>query len=266
MQIKQKIAKRLSKIDQKGKSEMITSIVGEFEPLTEEVLNKIDPSVIYAFQTAVDNGITRKDVVETMNNYIYSLGGSSNAQAEIRGLITYNRRGMDYWKPSTFISKIINHRYYKTMAKYIKSAKEFVDVIPDITIKQYLESKKVKLLAMATEQSNRANLKANEVKENAKDYLGDTAAKAKATGSIAKETGKDLGKTFVKAGQDIRKTFAETLKYTGEKISDANEKINKENDRIDSIGVPKIPKGEDKRTPGQKAADETAMRGDNEER
>ena len=261
-QLIQKSARRLSKLNSKGKSDLIAGVIGGFQPLTEEVLNKVDPSVIYAFQTAVDNGVPKKDVVETMNNYIYSLGGSSNAQAEIRGLITYDRNGMDYWKPSTFISKIINHRYYKTMAEYMKEAKDFATIIKDKkprSIREYLESRKIELLDKGID-------KATNMRDKAQDFIGQQVGKGKEkVDDIAQNINdtkaevKDALDDTAAKGKLAVSAFKQGYQVSQQIYQDGKTKI-------DNEGVPKIQKGEDRRTEAEKNADETLKEGNEEER
>lgn len=147
--IKQKAVRNMSKADSYTKSEMITDIAGDFMPLSEGVLDKIDANVLYGLQKALKYEIPREHVVEVMKEYIGALSGIQEAKDKINGLITYDRTGMDYWKPKTFIDKIINHRYYNTMAEYMEKAKDFVNVVADEkgrTLRSLITGKKTKLL------------------------------------------------------------------------------------------------------------------------
>lgn len=217
--IKPRKARKLAKSDRLTKQNMVTDINQEYIKLSDEVLEKMDPNVLNAFLEAIKSGISREDVIEMANKYMDALVGSSNAQADIKGLITYDRTNMDYWKPSTFLDKIINHKYYKTMARYMEKAKDFISVIEDkktAKAKGFFAKRKIKLLG-----------KGKDLVDNAKELAGDTASM---TIGIAEATKKSA------------KVFREEVKKA---VEDAN-----------SRGVPHITSGKDIRTEEEKIADE----------
>lgn len=227
--IKPRKAKKLAKSDRLTKQNMITDINQEYIKLSDEVLEKMDPNVLNAFQEAIKNGISREDVIEMTNRYMDALVGSSNAQADIKGLITYDRTNMDYWKPSTFLDKIINHKYYKTMSRYMEEAKGFVSVIEDKKAektKGFFAKRKIKLLD-----------KGKDLADNAKELAGDTASMAIGIAEATKKSAKVFREEVRKAGEDVN-----------------------------SRGVPHIASGKDVRTEEEKIADEKLKEGNGEER
>lgn len=155
LEVKQKVAKKISKSGNKEKLEMLRKVTGEKNlPPNSKMLAKIDANILYALQIAGDNGIDQETLRETAGNYIMALMGDSESKNEIAGLITYDRTGMDYWKPSTFIDKIINNRYYKTLEQHMLEAREFVKIKSDEkgkTLRQMLSSRKVKKLNAANQ-------------------------------------------------------------------------------------------------------------------
>lgn len=215
-EIKLKDIKRLAKANVAEKLNMIYNI-NDVGTLNRELIDRIDPSIIYAFQEAINDGVSRDDASKVMNNYLDSLAGSLNAQSEIRGLISYDRTGMDYWKPSTFIDKIRNHRYYKEMARYIDEARDFVTVKEDKIgkIRKFLQERTTKLLD-----------KGKEASENTKNVLGDTASMAKGIASAAKESAKDFRDRIGKVKEEVNnKGVSQQNNEPNEKATNQEEKI-----------------------------------------
>ena len=214
-EISLKEAKRISKMDASKKSELIDEIMGTKIPINAKYLNKIDANVLYALQKAGKDEIPQEELKEVMGNYVMALVGKPESKKEISGLITYDRTGMDYWKPSTFISKIVNHRYYKTLEKHMLEAREFVKIKQDVRgrlLKDLISGRKTQLL-------NTGKQKVEDIRTFAgktKDALGQGFEEGK-------ETARQKGEQF-------RKNLAEKIYSEGnETKGKANENLEQEN-------------------------------------
>lgn len=215
--IEKKDAKKISKLGNKEKLAMLRKITGENLPPNPKMLAKVDANVLYALQKAGENEIDKEDLKEVMGNYVMALAGDSDSKKEIGGLITYDRTGMDYWKPSTFIDKIVNHRYYKTLEEHMLNSISFVNVKQDErgkTLKQLLSRRKTKLL-------NSGKQKAEDVKtfaEKAKDALGQGLEEGKET---ARQKGEQFRKNLAEKihtdkGNETKEKADENLKQENE--------------------------------------------------
>lgn len=219
--LSQRTARNISKLDGVGKSKIISDVTGEDIQLADEVLDKVDPTVIYLLQEAQTIGyVAQEHVKEVINNYIGALSGISDAKENINGLITYDRTGMDYWKPKTFISKIINHRYYKAMAEHMDAAKDFVKIIKDKKgkgLRDLISGRKQKLLdagkAKASDLQKAAAQKVTGIADNTKTVVQGKAEGVKQAGkkfrnSLAAKLQVDEEKTLTDNSSDPKEQSA----------------------------------------------------------
>ena len=158
--------KQLMKQTPEEKEKMVREVLknSNIRNISKETLKLIDPNVIYAFQNAKKHKVEEKDVEKQVLGYIYALKGDKNYQDKLRGLITYDRTGMDYWKPSTFFSKIANGKWYKKLDSYSNKAKDFTDAIFDLPgkLRMALGKKDTKLLEKAKESTVDRNKRISE--------------------------------------------------------------------------------------------------------
>ena len=106
---------------------------------------------------------------------------------------------MDYWKPTTFFSKIVNGKWYKQLDTYSDKAKDFTDIIFDLPgkLRMALGKKDTKLLKKGKESAVDRNKR---ISENATKNLSgeqqktETKQNKKENWKIDKETAEKLRK------------------------------------------------------------------------
>lgn len=147
------VRKNLKNKDLYQMMETIGKMMPEYsnESINKEVLEKVDPNVIFALQRATDNyGVSKEQIGGVMSSYIKALNGEKQEGEKIKNFITYDRTKMDIWRTSSFLGKIINRKYFNELKKYQESAKEFVNIIEDTPRKKVTEwligSKPAKML------------------------------------------------------------------------------------------------------------------------
>lgn len=147
------VRKNLKNKDLDQMMETIGKMMPEYsnESINKEVLEKVDPNVIFALQRATDNyGVSKEQIGGIMSSYIKALNGEKQEEDKIKNFITYDRTKMDIWRTSSFLGKIINRKYFDELKKYQESAKEFVNIIEDTPRRKVTEwligSKPAKML------------------------------------------------------------------------------------------------------------------------
>ena len=63
--------------------------------------------------------------------YTSALNGDKDSQKMLKDIITYDRRGMDYLKPSNIFDRIRNRKAFKEFRKFAGSHENFSKIIPD---------------------------------------------------------------------------------------------------------------------------------------
>lgn len=155
-----RIRKNIKAVEE-GKLSEIQEMIKKISPnyptslITEQLGKKIDPNVLFALQKATENyGISRWDANDIMNSYVKALSGDQQKQEEIKDFITYDRTKMDVWRPSSFLGKIRNAKWFEKLNDYKEEARKFAKIIEDKprrTFREWLTaSKPVQLLGTGT--------------------------------------------------------------------------------------------------------------------
>ena len=200
--------KQLMKQTPEEKEKMVREVLknSNIRNISKETLKLIDPNVIYAFQNAKKHKVEEKDVEEQVLGYIYALKGDKNYQDKLRGLITYDRTGMDYWKPSTFFSKIVNGKWYKKLDSYSNKAKDFTDVIFDLPgkLRMALGKKDTKLLEKTKESTVDRNKR---ISEKATQELSGNSQRTEQKKNIRKDVkvSDEVAKKLRKVEEEFKK-------------------------------------------------------------
>ena len=200
--------KQLMKQTPEEKEKMVREVLknSNIRNISKDTLKLIDPNVIYAFQNAKKHKVEEKDVEEQVLGYIYALKGDKNYQDKVRGLITYDRTGMDYWKPSTFFSKIVNGKWYKKLDSYSNKAKDFTDAIFDLPgkLRMALGKKDTKLLEKAKESTVDRNKR---ISEKATQELSGNSQKTEQSKNIRKDVkvSDEVAKKLRKVEEEFKK-------------------------------------------------------------
>ena len=200
--------KQLMKQTPEEKEKMVREVLknSNIRNISKETLKLIDPNVIYAFQNAKKHKVEEKDVEEQVLGYIYALKGDKNYQDKLRGLITYDRTGMDYWKPSTFFSKIVNGKWYKKLDSYSNKAKDFTDAIFDLPgkLRMALGKKDTKLLEKAKESTVDRNKR---ISEKATQELSGNSQRTEQKKNIRKDVkvSDEVAKKLRKVEEEFKK-------------------------------------------------------------
>ena len=218
--------KKTSEQKEKDVKELLKGL--KIENIDEDILDKVDPNVIYAFQDAKKNGVEDKDIEKLTLGYIYALGGSKSDQDSLKGLITYDRRGMDYWKIRTIIPKLRHGKQYQKLGEYLMHSEKFADFIMDkqskigkwlglgenkgllkagteneIDRNKRISEKATKGLAGKDEESKKEKqkpMKSLEIDEETKKKLEDVASKYNS--KVEKEGARDMVKSDINSRID----------------------------------------------------------------
>lgn len=221
-----KIMKKTSEQKEKDVKELLKGL--EIENIDKDILDKVDPNVIYAFQNAKKNKVEDKDIEKLTLGYIYALGGSKSDQDSLKGFITYDRRGMDYWKIRTIIPKLRHGKQYQKLGEYLMHSEKFADFIMDKQSKigkwlglgenkgllkagtenetdrnKRISEKATKGLAGKDEESKKEKqkpMKSLEIDEDTKKKLEDVADKYKS--EVEKEGARDMVKSDINSRID----------------------------------------------------------------
>ncbi len=224
-----RIRKNIKAVEE-GKLSEIQEMIRKISPnyptslITKQLGKKIDPNVLFALQKATeDYGISRWDANNIMSSYVKALSGDKQKQEEIKDFITYDRTRMDVWRPSSFLGKIRNEKWFEKLNDYKEEARKFAKIIEDKprrTFRQWLTaSKPVQLLGEGT------GAVADTVKKGA-EHASEIYDK--------KKTQATEFKNKLKAESEIDKTQVMQGTTRWEPIKDTeNKKDNKQNKDVD---------------------------------
>ena len=113
------------------KEELINDLITE-NSLSQEIIDKMDPMILEAIEYQKDHKMILKEEAEAfVSVYTSALNGDKDSQDMLKDIITYDRRGMDYLKPSTIFGRIGNRKAFKEFRKFAGSHKDFSKTIPD---------------------------------------------------------------------------------------------------------------------------------------
>ena len=76
--------------------------------------------------------ISNQELVQCVSMYLAALNGDKGSQEMLKGIITYDKNGIDYLKPSNLVDRIINVRAYRKIRKFADSHKSFATIISDV--------------------------------------------------------------------------------------------------------------------------------------
>lgn len=107
--------------------------IGKISNISKKVIKKIDPNVLMAINYQADNEIiSNQELVQCVSMYLAALNGDKGSQEMLKGIITYDKNGIDYLKPSNLVDRIINVRAYRKIRKFADSHKSFATIISDV--------------------------------------------------------------------------------------------------------------------------------------
>ncbi len=90
----------------------------------EELLSKIDPNFIDALYAAKKYGVSKSELAGVLDNYINAITGNEEAKASTKQILTYDRKGMDYIKPSNMFRMLTRRKEYDQIKEYALEAED----------------------------------------------------------------------------------------------------------------------------------------------
>ena len=113
------------------KEEIINDLITE-NSLSQEIIDNMDPVILEAIKYQKDHKMILKEEAEAfVSMYTSALNGDKDSQKMLKDIITYDRRGMDYLKPSNIFDRIRNRKAFKEFRKFAGSHENFSKIIPD---------------------------------------------------------------------------------------------------------------------------------------
>ena len=113
------------------KEELINDLITE-NSLSQEIIDKMDPMILEAIEYQKDHKMILKEEAEAfVSVYTSALNGDKDSQDMLKDIITYDRRGMDYLKPSNIFGRIVNRKAFIEFRKFAGSHEDFSKTIPD---------------------------------------------------------------------------------------------------------------------------------------
>ena len=117
------------------------------------IIKSMDPNVLEAISEQRRQKIlTQEEAIQCLSMYASALNGDKGSQEMLKGVITYDRRGMDFLKPSNIFDRIIHRKAYKEFRRYADEHKDLASIIKDIPGKIRGAFKKKKNPELLTEQ------------------------------------------------------------------------------------------------------------------
>ena len=104
----------------------ISGLLKERVTLDERSVTNMDPNIIMALTSAKRNtNITDaelKDITQTYLNYATRSNLNKETREKLKSMLTYDRKGIDYLKPSNIIKMIRNRKAYQNIRDYAELA------------------------------------------------------------------------------------------------------------------------------------------------
>ena len=113
------------------KEEIIRELITD-NSRSQEIIDNMDPVILEAIKYQKDHKMILKEEAEAfVSMYTSALNGDKDSQKMLKDIITYDRRGMDYLKPSNIFDRIRNRKAFKEFRKFAGSHENFSKIIPD---------------------------------------------------------------------------------------------------------------------------------------